>query len=278
MINNSGMVAFKAFSSFGGGGGGSGIFSGNGGPVTTIKYSGVMTGLFESPSINDSATVVYVQQFNSGLNTVFSYSGGINTPIATSNLSGPLAGFRSPHINSAGDVALLGYYVFQPNEGFGIFTGPDPVADRVLLIGNELFGSTVTDLNLSGGRRLNDTGDIVFGYVLANGVAGIAVAQVFLPGDYNQNGTVDAADYAVWRDNLGTTITLPNDSTPGTVTAADYDVWRAHFGQVPGSGSGARANTAVPEPGSLMLLMFAAAGWCLRRQCAESRVSILVSA
>ena len=49
-------------------------------------------------------------------------------------------------------------------------------------------------------------------------------------GDYNGNGVVDAADYTIWRDHLGQSVTLPNDSTPGTVTAADYDVWKANFG------------------------------------------------
>ncbi len=29
-----------------------------------------------------------------------------------------------------------------------------------------------------------------------------------LDGDYNLDGTVDAADYTVWRDGLGTTFTL----------------------------------------------------------------------
>jgi hypothetical protein len=44
-------------------------------------------------------------------------------------------------------------------------------------------------------------------------------------GDYNNNGTVDAADYVVWR-NGGP---LANDPTPG-VQPTDYDAWRANFG------------------------------------------------
>jgi PEP-CTERM motif len=86
-----------------------------------------------------------------------------------------------------------------------------------------------------------------------------------LAGDYNANGTVDAADYTVWRDLAPGPGILLNDATPGTVSAADYDVWRAHFGQTAGSASGASATTAVPEPSTLLLLTIAAAGWCLCR-------------
>ena len=63
-------------------------------------------------------------------------------------------------------------------------------------------------------------------------------------GDYNHNGIVDAADYTVWRDGLGT-----------KYTQADYDVWRAHFGQTAGSGTGAGTSTAVPEPATVLMLM-----------------------
>jgi len=73
-----------------------------------------------------------------------------------------------------------------------------------------------------------------------------------LPGDYNDNGTVDAADYTVWRDRLGTAFQLPNEVagvTPGVVTAADFDAWKARFGDSLASGQGV-VLSAVPEPGS----------------------------
>jgi hypothetical protein len=54
-------------------------------------------------------------------------------------------------------------------------------------------------------------------------------------GDFNGNGTVDAADYVVWRRNLNQPVTLPNDPTPGTVDTNDYNVWRANFGASAGS-------------------------------------------
>jgi hypothetical protein len=59
------------------------------------------------------------------------------------------------------------------------------------------------------------------------------------PGDFNNDGTVDAADYVVWRNGLGTSYTQP-----------DYDVWRDHFGQTLGASS---LRATVPEPVSLAL-------------------------
>ena len=77
-----------------------------------------------------------------------------------------------------------------------------------------------------------------------------------LVGDYNNDGSVNAADYAVWRDNNGGTAVLPNDATPGTVDASDYNTWRANFGETAGSGSGA----AVPEPTTVALAGLALLG------------------
>jgi hypothetical protein len=72
-----------------------------------------------------------------------------------------------------------------------------------------------------------------------------------LPGDYNGDGKVDAADYAVWR------------KTDKTQTG--YNLWRSHFGQTAGGGAGVTVNTAVPEPSALVLLLLAAIGWSLLR-------------
>ena len=78
-----------------------------------------------------------------------------------------------------------------------------------------------------------------------------------VPGDYNGNGTVDAADYALWRKG-GPLIKQTEVADPGTVSPADYTEWRARFGNSPaGSGSGL-ANSSVPEPGSVCLVLMAA--------------------
>jgi hypothetical protein len=70
-------------------------------------------------------------------------------------------------------------------------------------------------------------------------------AGPILPGDFNQNGVDAAADYIIWRDNLG-----------ATYTQADYNTWRTHFGQTAGSGATLSANN-VPEPRPALLLFFA---------------------
>ena len=44
-----------------------------------------------------------------------------------------------------------------------------------------------------------------------------------LPGDYNHDGKVDAADYVVWRKSNG--------------SQSGYNTWRSHFGQSAGSGA-----------------------------------------
>ena len=97
-----------------------------------------------------------------------------------------------------------------------------------------------------------------------------------LAGDFNSNGIVDAADYTVWRDNVGTNNALPNNLMGGTVGIAQYNEWRANFGNHAGSGDS--ANAAVPEPATRALLIFAAAIWCLQRGLTAFRVSKLIDA
>jgi autotransporter-associated beta strand protein len=89
-----------------------------------------------------------------------------------------------------------------------------------------------------------------------------------LAGDYNDDGTVDAADYIIWRKSAGAIgVGLVADGNRDLhVNQVDYDVWRAHFGQTASSGSGDTANSAVPEPATLVLLLVSATVWCLRRR------------
>lgn len=130
------------------------------------------------------------------------------------------------------------------------------------LTGNSSVGSGI-NVGLGGAFNVGGAQDLVFEY------GAIASSGAHPTGDYNDNGVVDAADYALWRDKLGQNVTLPNDSTPGTVAQADYTVWRSHFGEAtPASPStltrglvhyvtsfsGVGSGAAVPEPGTIVLV------------------------
>ena len=88
----------------------------------------------------------------------------------------------------------------------------------------------------------------------------ITFGSTGLPGDYNNDTKVDAADYTVWRDNLGGSgSTLGANRDPanmGAVSVADYNSWKANFGMMAGTGaSSAASQAAVPEPAALLLAL-----------------------
>jgi hypothetical protein len=91
-----------------------------------------------------------------------------------------------------------------------------------------------------------------------------AIEGQFLDGDYNRDGVVNLADYAVWRDHLGAPAgTLPNDPGSGAIGTEQYDTWRDNFGQTLPVASAAAA-TAVPEPASCLLMVL---GFCVALAC-----------
>jgi hypothetical protein len=94
-----------------------------------------------------------------------------------------------------------------------------------------------------------------------------------LPGDYNDNGAVDAADYVVWRDNLNTTNLIPNDTTPEWVMDDDYMVWREKFGSAAGSAAGLdiTSGSTTPEPATVATFL---AGLITMLACGMRRRSV----
>ena len=92
-----------------------------------------------------------------------------------------------------------------------------------------------------------------------------------LAGDFNNNHVVDAADYTLWRNNLGATegTLLNGNGNGGTIDSTDYDLWKLHFGESGGPGSGSLAAGAVSEPGTLLMCMLSVFGFVgFRRRAA----------
>lgn len=96
--------------------------------------------------------------------------------------------------------------------------------------------------------------------------ASLVITAVGLEGDFNDDGIVDAADYTVWRDNLGATDEAAlngNGDRAGGVDVADYDLWVSNFGQTLSEESN---SAAVPEPTSLIgILSLIISSLCLTK-------------
>lgn len=95
----------------------------------------------------------------------------------------------------------------------------------------------------------------------------ITYGNTALTGDYNQNGFVDAADYTIWRDTLGSTSDLRanGDNTGASanvIDGADLLAWKNNFGSHNGAGSGDAFGMAAPEPSPLILLAVSIAALC----------------
>ncbi|MBD2094925.1 PEP-CTERM sorting domain-containing protein [Trichocoleus sp. FACHB-591] len=153
------------------------------------------------PSINDTGTVAFVAgAFGTTLGGIFKSDGTTSTLVADSNGAFSSFSFGTPSINNAGTVAF-----FAPLKagGLGIFTGPDPIADKVIAAGNSwqnipgdpLFGSTVTSLWFSR-EGLNNVGQITFYARLADGTEGIYRADPDIPNTPSKPETKPGQDPA----------------------------------------------------------------------------------
>ncbi|MEX2307912.1 MAG: hypothetical protein WD738_09990 [Pirellulales bacterium] len=86
----------------------------------------------------------------------------------------------------------------------------------------------------------------------------VGTAELPLAGDYNRDGNVDAADYAIWRKNMGQFVLQYSGADGdgnGIIGAGDYAAWRANFGSAMGGG----AVSSVPEPAARSVLLCAVA-------------------
>ncbi len=154
------------------------------------------------------------------------------------------------------------YFYLGASESSGAFNSG-------LQIGSQLVGSVYDGtqpplvLDLTGGETLEGWNAIAVWCVPFHATFGSGTfAPAALEGDYNGDGTIDAADYTVWRDALDAGSTLVNDPTPPLVDESDYDYWRAHYGDSSAAGATAglssSASLAVPEPAAAVLWLLAA--------------------
>jgi hypothetical protein len=158
-INAAGTVAFFATYD----GVGAGIFTGNGGPITTIVDTfTVFSDIRTDSSINAHGVVAFRATVFEGPTGLYVGSGGPLTTIA--DASGPFQNFGpSPSINDAGMVAFMGI----PDVGrFGVFAG-DGTTTVTIADGNGPVGNF-------GNPSINNSGVAAFyGELKIGGMPGV---------------------------------------------------------------------------------------------------------
>jgi hypothetical protein len=170
-------------------------------------------------------------------------------------LGGTMPGTQYDQLTVTGGAALGGTLeVSLADLGSGPFA-PSIGNSFTLVTATEGVGGEFDHLLLPGGFQWN----VAYN---ASGVV-LSVIGLGLTGDYNGNGTVDAADYVIWRNTMGATgSSLPADGNGDqVVNQDDYILWRSNFGKTAiGSAAAAVTLSGVPEPAGLALGMLAAIG------------------
>ncbi len=162
------------------------------------------------------------------------------------------------NLNLSGDDTLVANrnIFVSPNAVYGLTIGNKTVL-QMQALGYE--AGSIADANNSQAKLLGQTGRVLTGSIAlgkavirmnaadrtgqifanrtgtgAYEVAAPSDAVYSIIGDYNHNGTVDSADYVVWRHAMGSVVqafTSADGNGDGTVDSLDYDVCRSHFGQ-----------------------------------------------
>lgn len=145
------------------------LFTGNGGQLTRITEGGPFSRV-GTPDFNNPGALAFSAFRTSGGQGVFVLRNGQTSVIA--DTAGAFATFADVAINDAGRVVFRGSVRGGGSTGAGIFTGSDPVADRVIRVGDALDGSTVS-LLVDSRPGFNDRGQIAFLAQLADGRVGI---------------------------------------------------------------------------------------------------------
>ena len=107
---------------------------------------------------------------------------------------------------------------------------------------------------------------------------GVLQQHLAIKGDYNGNGTVEAADYVYWRKHFNQNVTAgtaADGDGNGVIGQSDYSIWRQNFGRTRVAGGSAAGLASVPEPCSslsfgviaLVAAVLVRSGRATKRKC-----------
>jgi hypothetical protein len=229
--------------------------------TVNVNYGSLAKGTGDYDIVNVNEGGVYSPGNSPGISTAASveFQNGLFTsgaPRLVMELGGTMPGSQYDQLHVSGALTLNGTLdVHLVDLGAGLFS-PNAGDTFDILDWGSLSGAfSAIQLPAIGGALAWNTSQLY--------TSGILSVVSGLPGDYNNNSIVDAADYTVWRDSLGRTgtgLAANGDDTgasAGVIDQADYNIWKANFGNHAGPGAGSASSAAVPEPSALLLAIIA---------------------
>jgi cyclophilin family peptidyl-prolyl cis-trans isomerase len=239
--------------------------------VTTNKYNG--TFIHRVPQQQTGGTSNFVVQGGGFLlnNSIFAAAGIVtNPPIGDefniSNTRGTLAfaknaqGATSQWFFNIGDNSFLdaqNFTVFGRVLGSGM-TVVDTINNLPTInaaAAENAPGEDFDEIPVRDVQKVLQQNDITSNEAVMVNV----ITLNYRAGDYDFNGTVNNADYTIWRNTYGSTTNAAADGNGnGRVDMADYVLWRKTLGQSGGPGSGAGEGlgmNTVPEPSAATLIL-----------------------
>jgi hypothetical protein len=233
--------------------------NGNTRPIQVLSNLSINNGLDNTPQGTFAAST-RSSRLNLVLNSAPTVTAGVpqNLGLFDVNFRGLVGGT----IGGTGD--LDGDGIFNDDRVFSNANAANPLAVSAAYYQDSIvsatFGSTKYNWKISytGNITWTDDNNSIVNSVTGTGgtdvvLIGFNTESVGVPGDYNNNGVVDAADYVLWRKNPGSF-----GGDPG-----GYTTWRTRFGNTSGSGLSA---TAVPEPGAILLFIASSVGLLASRR------------
>jgi hypothetical protein len=219
----------------------------------TLRGSGtVITGSGPIPGQVENRDGVVAPGNGIGTLSVFGRFANGTAGTLAMELGGTMAGMQYDQLVVNGAVATGGTLAVSLTDSGGGPFQPSIGNSFTLITATEGVGGMFDQLSLPAGYHWNVE------YGLTSVI--LSVVGLGLAGDYNGNGLVDAADYAVWRDSLGDmgSSLAADGNGDQVVDQNDYLVWRGNFGKSAlGGGSVTVAVAAVPELSSMVLWVLA---------------------